>query len=609
VTAATIPGLDDAPISHSQLCNWVRDIAELTNPDRVEWCDGSQQEWDRLTAQLVAAGTLRRLARKPNSFWAVSDPADVARVEERTFICSRVQRDCGPTNNWMHPDEMKSIMTGLYQGCMRGRTMYVVPFCMGPLGDAAPKLGVEITDSAYVVCSMKIMTRMGEAALRKFIAPDGGEADFVPCLHSVGHPLAPGEVDVPWPCNDSKYISHFPDERMIWSYGSGYGGNALLGKKCYALRIASVMARDEGWMAEHMLILKLTSPQGVSHFIAAAFPSGCGKTNMAMLAPTIPGWKAETLGDDIAWMRFGADGRLYAVNPENGFFGVAPNTSWRTNPNAMRTLEYGNSIFTNVALTDDGDVWWEGMEPVPAHLTSWTKQDWTPAEGAAGKRGAHPNSRYCTPMAQCPMLAAEWDDPDGVPISAILFGGRRARTIPLVNEAFDWQHGVFLGATLSSEKTAAAAGPLGEVRRDPMAMLPFIGYHAGDYFQHWIDTGKNADVSKLPRIFYVNWFRRGDDQRFLWPGFRENSRVLKWIIERIEGRAVAVDTPIGRVPTADQLDLSGLDIPIDDVAAALAVDVDEWRAEIPYIEQWLDKIGDPLPTVLHDELAALKHRL
>ncbi|MGB6165835.1 MAG: phosphoenolpyruvate carboxykinase (GTP) [Pseudonocardiaceae bacterium] len=604
-----ITSLDDAPTSHSRLRDWVRETAELTRPDRIEWCDGSEREWARLTTQLVDTGTFTRLDRKPNSFWAASDPADVARVEERTFICSRAEQDCGPTNNWMHPDEMKSIMTGLYRGCMRGRTMYVVPFCMGPLGDPQPKLGVEITDSAYVVCSMKIMTRMGAVALRKFTSPDGSDADFVACLHSVGYPLEPGQADVPWPCNATKYISHFPEDRLIWSYGSGYGGNALLGKKCYALRIASVLARDEGWLAEHMLILKLTSPERVTHYVAAAFPSACGKTNLAMLEPTIPGWTVETLGDDIAWMRFGTDGRLYAVNPENGFFGVAPGTSWQTNPNAMRTLGYGNSIFTNVALTDDGDIWWEGMGAAPAHAISWTRQDWTPADGAIGQRCAHPNSRYCTPLAQCPVLADEWDDPDGVPISAILFGGRRASTIPLVNEAFDWQHGVFLGATLSSERTAAAAGKLGEVRRDPMAMLPFIGYHAGDYFQHWINLGKGADADKLPKIFYVNWFRRGADQRYLWPGFGENSRVLKWIIERIDGRAGATDTAIGRVPTPDQLDLSGLDISIEDVNAALAVTLDEWCAELPLIEQWFNKIGDALPTTLRDELNTLKHRL
>ncbi|MGH3945424.1 MAG: phosphoenolpyruvate carboxykinase (GTP) [Pseudonocardiaceae bacterium] len=609
MTTSTIPGLDDAPTSHVRLRRWVREAAELTTPDRVVWCDGSEAEWDRLTGQLVDAGTFTRLDRKPNSFWVVSDPSDVARVEERTFICSRAERDAGATNNWMQPGEMKTIMTELYRGCMRGRTMYVVPFCMGPLEDPRPKLGVELTDSEYVVCSMRIMTRMGGRALRKFTPPDGSDAEFVPCLHSVGRPLEPGEADVRWPCNDTKYISHFPEERMIWSFGSGYGGNALLGKKCYSLRIASAMARDEGWLAEHMLILKLTSPQLRTHYIAAAFPSACGKTNLAMLQPTIPGWKVETLGDDIAWMRFGADGRLYAVNPENGFFGVAPSTSWKTNPNAMRTLRYGNSIFTNVGLTDDGDIWWEGMEGRPAHLTSWTKQDWTPADGAAGQRCAHPNSRYCTPMAQCPVLADEWDDPAGVPISAILFGGRRASTVPLVNEAFDWQHGVFLGATLSSEKTAAAAGRIGEVRRDPMAMLPFIGYNAGDYFQHWINVGKGADATKLPKVFYVNWFRRGSDQRFLWPGFGENSRVLKWIIERIEGRAEATDTAIGRVPSADQIDLSGLDTTIEDVGASLAVDIDEWRAELPLIEQWFAKIGDALPSTMRDELDALTQRL
>ena len=611
MTAATIPGLDNAPTSHPRLLTWVREVAELTTPDRIVWCDGSEEEWDRLTTQLVTEGTLTPLEGKPNSFWAASDPSDVARVEERTFICSQAERDAGATNNWMAPDEMKAIMTELYRGCMRGRTMYVVPFCMGPLEDPKPKLGVEITDSEYVVCSMKIMTRMGDRALRKFTRPDGSDADFVPCLHSVGYPLEPDQVDVPWPCNDTKYIVHFPEERLIWSFGSGYGGNALLGKKCYSLRIASVMARDEGWLAEHMLILKLVSPQNRTYYVAAAFPSACGKTNLAMLEPTIPGWKVETLGDDIAWMRFGEDGRLYAVNPENGFFGVAPGTNWKTNPNAMRTLRHGNSIFTNVGLTDDRDIWWEGMGTPPAHLTSWTGRDWTPEDNTGGAEtlAAHPNSRYCTPMAQCPVLADEWDDPGGVPISAILFGGRRADTIPLVNEAFDWQHGVFLGATLSSEKTAAAVGGLGQVRRDPMAMLPFIGYNAGDYFQHWIDVGKAADAAKLPKIFYVNWFRRGPDKRFLWPGFGENSRVLKWIIERIEGTATATETAIGRVPDADQIDLSGLATSAEDVDAALAVRVEEWRREVPLIESWFDKIGDALPSSLRDELDALRVRL
>lgn len=616
MTAVAIPGLDEAPTKHHRLLTWVREVADLTQPDEIVWCDGSDEEWLQLTRKLVAAGTFVPLKAKPNSFWCASDPNDVARVEERTYICSVDEADCGPTNNWMAPEEMKVVMTDLYRGCMRGRTMYVIPFCMGPLSAEKPMLGVEITDSEYVAVSMRVMTRMGTSALAKFITEDGSEADFVPCLHSVGRPLQPGEDDVAWPCSDTKYITHFPEERMIWSYGSGYGGNALLGKKCYSLRIASVMARDEGWLAEHMLILKLISPAKKVYYVAAAFPSACGKTNLAMLQPTIPGWRVETLGDDIAWMRFGPDGRLYAVNPEFGFFGVAPGTNWKTNPNAMRTIDQGNSVFTNVALTDDGDVWWEGMEGEPQHLTSWKKQDWTPQDG---ELSSHANSRYCTPMSQCPVLAPEWDDPNGVPISAILFGGRRATTIPLVTESRDWQHGVFMGATLSSEKTAAAAGKVGEVRRDPMAMLPFIGYHVGDYFQNWIDVGKGADADKLPRIFYVNWFRRGDAEpdsaghprpgRFLWPGFGENSRVLKWVVERIEGTAAAVETPIGHVPTVDTLDLDGLDAPDGDIDASLRVDVDEWRAELPLIVEWFDLIGDKLPTSMRDELEALKVRL
>jgi phosphoenolpyruvate carboxykinase (GTP) len=496
-------------------------------------------------------------------------------------------------------------MRELYRGCMRGRTMYVIPFCMGPTNAERPMLGVEISDSAYVVTSMHIMTRMGPEVIRLL----DGDTDWVPALHSVGAPLEPGQQDVPWPCNTTKYITHFPEERTIWSFGSGYGGNALLGKKCYSLRIASAMARDEGWLAEHMLILKLISPEEKVYYVAAAFPSACGKTNLAMLEPTVPGWRVETLGDDIAWMRFGEDGRLYAVNPEAGFFGVAPGTNWKTNPNAMRTIERGNSLFTNVALTDDGDIWWEGMEGKPEHATSWKGKDWSPANGDAGEPAAHPNSRYCTPMSQCPILAPEWEDPNGVPISAILFGGRRKTTIPLVNESFDWQHGTFLGATLSSEKTAAAAGTVGQVRRDPMAMIPFIGYNVGDYFQHWVDVGKGADADKLPRIFYVNWFRRGDDGRFLWPGFGENGRVLKWIIERLEGKAAASETPIGHVPTADQIDTDGLSEPTEDIEASLHVDLEEWKAEIPLIEEWFDTIGDKLPTSMRDELAALKQRL
>ncbi|GAB2826700.1 phosphoenolpyruvate carboxykinase (GTP) [Lentzea nigeriaca] len=602
MTAVTIPGLDNAPTNHARLLAWVQEVAELTCPDEVVWADGSQGEWDRLTQKLVDAGTFVPLKKKPNSFWAASDPSDVARVEERTYICSVREEDAGATNNWMDPSEMKAIMTELYRGCMRGRTMYVIPFCMGPLDAEKPMLGVEITDSEYVVVSMHIMTRMGTKALALF----GEDADFVPALHSLGAPLEAGQQDVQWPCNETKYISHFPETREIWSFGSGYGGNALLGKKCYSLRIASVMARDEGWLAEHMLILKLTSPENKVYFIAAAFPSACGKTNLAMLQPTIPGWKVETLGDDIAWMRFGEDGRLYAVNPENGFFGVAPGTDYHTNPNAMRTIAKGNSLFTNVALTDDGDIWWEGMGEPPAHLTSWKHQDWTPD---SEELSSHPNSRYCTPIEQCDIKAPEWDDPKGVPISAIFFGGRRATTIPLVTESRDWQHGTYMGATLSSETTAAAVGKTGVVRRDPMAMLPFIGYNAGDYFQHWVDLGKRADADKLPKIFYVNWFRRGEDKRFLWPGFGENSRVLKWAIERIEGKAAATETPIGYVPTAADLDLEGLDAPVEDIEAALEFNADEWRAEIPLVEEWFDKIGEKVPTTLRDQLEALKQRL
>jgi phosphoenolpyruvate carboxykinase (GTP) len=607
MTVTTVPGLASAPTTHAKLLAWVRETAELTQPDRIEWVDGSPEEWARITDLLVASGTFVRLDpdKKPDSFWCASDPTDVARVEDRTFICSRDPKDAGPTNNWMDTDDMKAILTERFRGSMRGRTMYVLPYCMGPLTADEPMLGAEITDSPYVVASMHIMTRLGTKALELF-TKDGIDRPFVPGLHSVGAPLLGGQADVAWPCSDTKYIVHFPEERLIWSYGSGYGGNALLGKKCYSLRIASVKARDEGWLAEHMLIAKVTSPSNRSYYIGAAFPSACGKTNLAMLEPTLPGWKVETIGDDIAWIRVGDDGRFYAVNPENGFFGVAPGTDYHTNPNAMRTIAKGSSIFTNVALTDDGDVWWEGMGEPPAHLTSWKKQDWTPE---SGELSAHPNSRYCTPIAQCDTRAPEWDDPRGVPLDAIFFGGRRRDTVPLVTEARDWQHGVFMGATLSSETTAAATGAVGVVRRDPMAMLPFIGYNAGDYFAHWIEMGKSADAVKLPKIFYVNWFRRDEAGNFVWPGFGENIRVIKWALERIEGTAAAVDTPIGRVPAPGALDVSGLELGADALRDALDVDVDEWQREIPLIEEWFDKIGATLPTSLRDELDALKLRL